>query len=83
LSSFFSKHGSAAKRAVDDLLDTDRVALLGPILREALLGFQQKEQADCVASRLRRAQYGEATWEDWRLAAELDESWPPKEIRCR
>ena len=63
--------GSPEKAAVDDLLDSDRVALVGPILAEVLLGFQRKDQADWVASRLRMAQYVEATWNDWRAAADL------------
>ena len=67
--SFFSKPGSKEKQAVDDLLDADRVALVGPILSEVLLGFRRKEQADWVASRLRHAHYVEATWDDWRSAA--------------
>ena len=69
--SFFAKPGSPEKAAVDDLLDSDRVALVGPILAEVLLGFQRKDQADWVASRLRMAQYVEATWNDWRAAADL------------
>ena len=69
--SFFAKPGSPEKAAVDDLLDSDRVALVGPILAEVLLGFRLKDQADWVASRLRMAQYVEATWNDWRAAADL------------
>jgi hypothetical protein len=34
--SFFDKPSSPEKVAVDDLLDTDRVALLGPIVAEIL-----------------------------------------------
>jgi len=69
--SFFAKPSSTEKAAVDDLLDSDRVALVGPILAEVLLGFRRKDQADWVASRLRMAQYVEATWNDWRAAADL------------
>jgi len=69
--SFFSKPSSAEKRAVDDLLDTDRVALIGPIVAEVLLGFRRKDQADWVASRLRLAHYVETNWDDWRAAADL------------
>lgn len=67
--SFFSKPGSAEKRAVDDLIDADRVALVGPIVAEVLLGFRRKEQADWIASRLRMAHYPETTWDDWTCAA--------------
>jgi hypothetical protein len=55
--SFFGKPSSPEKVAVDRLLDTDRVALLGPIVAEVLLGFRRKDQADWVASRLQLAHY--------------------------
>jgi predicted nucleic acid-binding protein len=70
-SAFFSKPASAEKRAIDLLLDEDRVALIGPILAEVLRGFRRTEEADWVASRLRLAHYLEPTWEDWRTAATL------------
>jgi predicted nucleic acid-binding protein len=69
--SFFGKPNSPEKRAVDGLLDEDRVALLGPIVAEVLLGFRRKDQADWVASRLPLAHYAEANWDDWRAAADL------------
>jgi predicted nucleic acid-binding protein len=68
---FFTKRGSREKAAIDDLLDSDRVALIGPILAEVLSGFRRKDQADWVASRLRMAHYVEANWNDWRDAADL------------
>jgi predicted nucleic acid-binding protein len=70
-SAFFSKPGSREKRAVDALLDEDRVALTGPVLAEVLRGFRRTDQADWVASRLRLAHYLEPSWEDWRNAAAL------------
>jgi predicted nucleic acid-binding protein len=69
--SFFGKPHSPEKEVVDKLLDTDRVALLGPILAEILLGFRRKDQADWVASRLQLAHYLEVGWDDWRAAADL------------
>ena len=69
--SFFSKPGSPEKAAVDDLIDADRVALVGPVVAEVLLGFRKKAQADWVASRLRHAHYSELDWEGWRNVAEL------------
>jgi hypothetical protein len=62
--SFFSKPSSPEKRAVDDLLDSDRVAQVGPIVAEVLLGFRRKDQADWVASRLRLAHYVETDSDD-------------------
>ena len=70
-SSFFGKPASPEKSAVDALLDADRVAILGPILAEVVIGFRRKDQADWVASRLRMAHYAEAGWSDWRAAANL------------
>jgi len=68
---FFSKPSSTEKAAADSLIDADRVALIGPIVAEVLLGFRRTDQADWVASRLRLAHYGEPAWDHWRGAAEL------------
>ena len=70
-SAFFAKPGSREKRAVDALIDDDRVALTGPVLAEVLRGFRRADQADWVASRLRLAHYLEPSWDDWRNAAAL------------
>ncbi len=69
--SFFTKPGSPEKKAVDDLLDSNRVVLLGPLLAEILQGFRRKDQSDWAASRLRMAHYIETSWEEWRAAADL------------
>ena len=68
---FFNRPQSHEKRAIDELLDDDRVALVGPVLTEVLLGFRRDEQADWVASVLRGVQYVNVTWNDWRRAAKL------------
>ena len=70
-SSFFEKPNSPEKIAIDALIDADRVALVGPVLSEVLLGFRRKDQADWVASRLRLAHYVEASWDHWRASAQL------------
>ena len=80
--SFFGKPGSPEKAAVDDLLEADRVALVGTIVAEVLLGFRRKDQADWVASRLQLAHYVEADWEDWRAAADLGQP-PPYVVERR
>lgn len=69
--SFFGKPASPEKSAVDDLLDSDRVAIVGPVVAEVLIGFRRKDQADWVASRLRMTHYIEAGWDDWHAAADL------------
>ena len=72
--SFFSKPNSPEKRAVDVLLDADRVALVGPIVTEVLLGFRRADQADWVASRLRLAHCPDIEWDDWQNASILGRS---------
>lgn len=69
--SFFAKPDSVEKHAVDQLLDLDRVALVGPIVAEVLTGFRRADQAGWVASRLRMANYIETNWDDWRATADL------------
>ena len=69
--SFFGKPSSREKAAVDESIDSDRVALLGPIVAEVLMGFRRKDQANWVASRLKLAHYLETDWDDWREAADL------------
>ena len=68
---FFNRPHSQEKQEVDELLDDDRAALIGPILAEVLLGFRRDEHADWVASVLRGLHFVETTWEDWRTAARL------------
>jgi predicted nucleic acid-binding protein len=71
---FFNRPQSPEKKIVDQLLDDDRVALVGPILAEILQGFRRDEQADWVASELRGVRYIDIDWDDWRAAARLGRS---------
>lgn len=75
---FFEKRHSTEKRAVDDLIDSDRVMILGPIVAEVLQGFRRQDQANWVASRLRLAHYWEPDWDDWINAATLGRSLAAK-----
>jgi predicted nucleic acid-binding protein len=68
---FFNRPQSREKRALDELLDDDRAALIGPVLTEILLGFRRDKQTDWVASELRGLHYVPVTWNDWRAAAKL------------
>jgi len=43
-SSFFTKPSSPEKRAVDELLDADRIALVGPVVAEVLLGVRRTDK---------------------------------------
>lgn len=69
--SFFTKPSSLEKRNVDELIDADRVAIVGPVLAEVLLGFRRKDQADWVASRLSLAHVVDLSLAEWRTAADL------------
>jgi predicted nucleic acid-binding protein len=82
-SAFFSKPASPEKRAVDLLLDEDRVALIGPILAEVLRGFRRTEEADWVASRLRLAHYLEPSWEIGAPPQRLAVKWQAKVTTSR
>ena len=68
---FFNRPHSIEKKAVDDLLDEDRVVLIGPIVAEILQGFQREAQVDYVASLLRGVHYVDVTQRDWEDAARL------------
>jgi predicted nucleic acid-binding protein len=68
---FFSRKASPHKAAVEQLLDEDRAAIVGPILAEILLGFKKEEEADWVASALKGARCLQLGWDDWRFAARL------------
>lgn len=69
--SFFTRPNSREKRAVDELLAQDRVALTGVVVAEVLRGFRRLEQAEWAGSRLRLANYVNADWDDWCRAAQL------------
>jgi hypothetical protein len=68
---FFNRPHSAEKAAVDELIDDDRVILIGPVLSEILLGFRRDEHADWVASTLRGVQFLDTLWTHWQEAARL------------
>ncbi|MEO8498220.1 MAG: PIN domain-containing protein [Planctomycetota bacterium] len=67
--SVFAKPNSAENRAVEQLIEHDRVVVIGPVLAEVLCGFRRSEQADWAASRLRNLGWIEVEWDDWRQAA--------------
>src|SRR6266496_698662 len=67
--SFFTKPASPEKKAADELLDSNRAALIRPIIAETLVGFRRDDQAECTASRLKLAHYIEPTVADWLAAA--------------
>jgi len=66
---FFNRPDSPEKRAVDDLLDEDRAALIGPVVTEILQGFRRDAHADWVASNLHGLRYVDLSWRDWTEAA--------------
>jgi predicted nucleic acid-binding protein len=68
---FFNRPNSSFKAVVDQLLDDNRAAIIGPVLAEILRGFHRDAEADWVASLLRGLCYLEVRWDDWRTAASL------------
>jgi predicted nucleic acid-binding protein len=68
---FFNRPRSREKQILDELLDDDRAAIIGPVLAEVLIGFRQEAQADWVASLLKGLHFLEMGWESWRTAAGL------------
>jgi predicted nucleic acid-binding protein len=68
---YFNRPQSDEKRIVDELLDEDRVVLIGPVLAEILQGFRRNEEADWVASRLRGLRFLQVTFDDWQMAGRL------------
>ncbi|MFI5379228.1 MAG: PIN domain-containing protein [Tepidisphaerales bacterium] len=68
---YFRNSPSSEKSAVDDLIDDDRAALIGPILAETLLGYRRDEHADWIGSVLESLHYLNVTWMDWNAAAKL------------
>ena len=68
---FFNRPQSPEKKAVDELLDDDRGALIGPIVAEILQGIPREGNARYVASLLRGIHYVGIEWADWESAARI------------
>ncbi|MFO0966265.1 MAG: PIN domain-containing protein [Gemmataceae bacterium] len=68
---FFSRKASVHREAIEELLDEDRAAVIGPILSEVLLGFKKDQEADWVASALEGVHFLSLSRRDWVLAARL------------
>ncbi len=73
----FSKSNSVGNRAVEKLIEQDRVVMIGPVLAEVLYGFRRRQQADWAASRLKNLGWIEVEWDDWREAASLGRQLAP------
>lgn len=71
---FFNRPQSREKKIIDQLLDDDRCAIIGPIVAEVLQGFRRDAEADWVASLLRGVRLLDLAWEDWTEAARLGRS---------
>jgi predicted nucleic acid-binding protein len=81
--SFFGKLNSLENEVVGKLLETDRVALIGPIVAEVLMGLRRKDQADWVASRLKVVHYIDLNRDDWQTAADLGRDLASKGKKLR
>ena len=69
----FSKSGSGPKQTVDQLIEQDRVVVIGPVLAEVLYGFRRPEQAEWVAARMKDM--------GWLEEARYDERRPGRRMR--
>ena len=67
----FAKPGSHENQTVSQLIEDDRVVVIGPVLAEVLVGFRRRDQADWAASRLKNLGWIVVEWNDWREAATL------------
>lgn len=60
---FFSRSDSTEKRAVTELVRTDRAAIIGPIGAEVLRGFRRDAEADWASAALEGVHYFELDWD--------------------
>jgi predicted nucleic acid-binding protein len=67
----FARPNSPENRTVGELIEDDRVVVIGPVLAEVLVGFRRREQANWAASRLKNLGWIVIEWDDWREAAAL------------
>lgn len=65
------------------LLEDDRVAIVGPILQEILIGIRRKEQADWIASQLEGVHWIDLIREDGSKPRISDEISPKLNENCR
>ena len=70
--SFFNRPQSKIKKVIDELLDDDRVMMIGPVLAEVLVGFRREQQAQWVASFLSGTEFESLRWDDWCHVASLE-----------
>ena len=67
----FAKPSAPERHTTDQLIEQDRVVVIGPVLTETLYGFRRREEADWAASRLKNLGWVELEWDDWREAASI------------
>jgi hypothetical protein len=68
---FFNRPASREKKCIDELLDEDRAAVVGPIVTEVLRGFRNEHEANWVASLLRGVRCLDLGWPEWTRAGAL------------
>ncbi|MDA0836636.1 MAG: PIN domain-containing protein [Planctomycetota bacterium] len=69
--SYFSRKSATTNQAVNLLFEEDRVAVIGPVVTELLMGIRDEGAADWIASRLSVMNPLEIEWDDWREAANI------------
>ena len=67
----FARPNSPENQTVSQLIEDDLVVVIGPVLAEVLYGFRRREQADWAASRMKKLNWIEVEWDDWRETATL------------
>lgn len=68
---FFNHPGSAEKREIDGLIDSDRLVLVGVVLAELIQGCRTVSEAETTASRLAGLRFIETTFSTWRRAGDV------------
>jgi predicted nucleic acid-binding protein len=68
---FFNRPDSREKHALDLLIDTDEVALVGVVLAELLQGCRTPSDRDATTEALLALPYFEATQSTWMKAGDL------------
>lgn len=68
--SFFNRPASAEKRALDALIDSDEVAIVGVVLAELLQGCRTPKERDALKETILALPYVEMTQSVWIRAGE-------------
>ena len=68
---FFNEPESEEKRALDALIDADRLVMVGVVLAELIQGCRTAKEAEATTSRLAGLRFIETAFSTWRRAGEV------------